>query len=247
MNRRTLIKGAGVGLGLSAISTPASAANVLQVMLGRAGIIKPNTRTPIKHLVVVMMENRSTDHYLGWYGAENPNFDGTQHAQVPDLRVPGNPLVSTDNWGQHGRNSMHGRGFRDPSHGWTGGRYEFNGGNNDGWLDPRTNNDEFALSYYDAEDVPIWAQLARGYQTYDRWHCSLMGPTQPNRYYMHSGQAGGLKNNDLPPQYVAQGGHPNWRFGWDWPTIWTLLDNAGVSSAYYFSNLPVLAYWGPRH
>ena len=193
------------------------------------------------------MENRSLDHYLGWYGGENPNFDGLQHAQVPDLRVPGNPLISTDNWGAHGRNSAHGRGFSDPSHGWDGGRYERSGGTLQGWLDPRTGNDEFSLAYYDAVDVPVWSQLARSYQTYDRWHCSLLGPTQPNRYYMHSAQSGGLKNNNIPPQYYEAGGHDNWLLGWDWPTIWTLLDRGGVSSAYYYSNLPVLAYWGAKH
>jgi phospholipase C len=193
-----------------------------------------------------MMENRSVDHYLGWYGAENPAFDAHQSAQFPDLRVGANGrMVSTANWGAAGRGNWHGRGFADPSHGWTGGRLERNGGACDGWLHPGTGNDEFALSYYDAGDIPVWAQLVRNYQSYDRWFASLLGPTQPNRYYLHSGQSGGLKNNDTPPQQAQQ--HPEWSHGWDWPTIWTLLDNAGVSCAYYFSNLPQIGLWGERH
>jgi phospholipase C len=154
-------------------------------------------------------------------------------------------MVATRNWGQHGLGNFHGRNYDDPSHGWSGGRYERNGGACDGWLDPRAGNDEYCLAYYDADDVPVWAQLARSYQTYDRWHCSLLGPTQPNRYYLHSAQSGGLKSNDLPPQLAAT--NPQWAYGWDWPTIWTLLENAGITCAYYFSNLPELAFWGHRH
>ena len=186
MNRRTLIKGAGAGLGLAAIATPAKAANVLQTMLGRAGVAVRPTKTPIKHLVVVMMENRSADHYLGWYNRENPDFDARQHVEYRDLRKgPHGPMISTQNWGLGGLNSMHGRGFSDPDHGWDGGRSERAGGTLAGWLDPKTGNDEFSLAYYDAVDLPVWAQLVRKYQTYDRWHCSLLGPTQPNRFYMH--------------------------------------------------------------
>ncbi|MGH9184443.1 MAG: alkaline phosphatase family protein, partial [Acidimicrobiales bacterium] len=69
--------------------------------------------------------------------------------------------------------------------------------------------------------------------------------TQPNRFYLHSAQSGGRKNNDLPPALAGE--HPEWLLGWDWPTIWTLLDRAGVSGSYYFSNLPEIAFWGLRH
>ena len=62
---------------------------------------------------------------------------------------------------------------------------------------------------------------------------------------MHSAQSGGLKNNALPPEVA--GDHPEWVGGWDWPTIWTLCARYGVTANYYFSNLPELAFWGPRH
>jgi phospholipase C len=249
MDRRTFIKAAAAaGLGAAALSTqPVSAAS------GPVNLALPSLRsgrrrggTPVEHIVVLMQENRSIDHYLGWYGAENDRYDAHQHAAFPDLRQgPDGPLVETELWGAEGRNDYAGRGFRDPSHGWTGGRLERNGGACDGWLDPGTRNDEFALSYYDAADIPVWAQLTRGWQTYDRWFCALLAPTQPNRYYMHSAQSAGLKNNALPPELAAE--HPEWANGWDWATIWTLLEQAGVSCAYYFSNLPEIALWGNRH
>ncbi len=241
MDRRTFVKGAALGLGAVTIGGSARA-DFVNLALPATRLTDPATGTAVKHIVVLMMENRSVDHYLGWYGAENADFDARQNAEFPG---PGGVPVATANWGKNGRGNTHGRGFADPGHGWGAGRLERNRGACDGWLDPGTGNDEFALSYYDADDLPVWAQLTRGWQTYDRWFTSVLGPTQPNRYYQHSAQSGGLKNNDLPPQVAAQ--NPQWAHGWDWPTIWTLLENAGVSSTYYFNNLPEILVWGDRH
>ena len=249
IDRRTLLKGGALGLALAGAggigAGGAARGDVLGTVRRLAGIPSRSPRTPVKNIVVVMMENRSVDHLLGWYGGENRDFDGRQRAQFPDLRAPGAPLLATESWGQRGRNSYHGRGFEDPSHGWDGGRAERNGGRVDGWLHPDTGNDEFTLSYYDALDVPVWAQLTRDYQSYDRWHCSVLGPTQPNRYYLHSGTSGGFKNNTLPPEIASE--HPEWTLGWDWPTLWTLFDTYDITSSYFYSNLPELAFWGHRH
>ncbi|MEY2424818.1 MAG: phospholipase [Actinomycetota bacterium] len=241
LDRREFIKTAAAGVSLAGLKKHAAFHPIKHAIPGRPA------RTPVKHIVVVMMENRSVDHYLGWYGKENPAFDGRQAMTVPDLRAGhAGQTVSTRSWGQKGLKNFHGRGFEDPSHGWDGGRAEFNGGRVDGWLHPRTGNDEFALGYYDDVDVPVFAQLVRDYQSYDRWFCSLMGPTEPNRYYLHSGQSGGLKSNDTPPE-VAADGHREWAAGWDWPTMWDLYDRFNVSSGYYFGSLPDLGYWGARH
>jgi phospholipase C len=248
VDRRTFLKTAAAGVGLAALGPGRALAgpSPVNLTLPSLGVVRPQARTPVEHLVVVMMENRSLDHLLGWYGAENADFDGRQDATFVDLRQgPDGPPISTEPWGARGRGNYHGRGFEDPTHSWSGGRRDRNGGACDGWLDPANGNDELTLSTYDAVDVPVWAQLARGWQAYDRWFCSVLGGTQPNRYYLHSGQSAGLKNNDLPPDVAAE--HPEWAAGWDWPTIWTLFDTYAVDAGYYFSNLPELAFWGPRH
>ena len=79
---------------------------------------------PIDTFVVLMMENRSFDHYFGWHpradgknaGLRYPNLDGTQnfktHRLTPDFQ---------------------GCDFRDPDHGWDGGRHQYNGGRMDGF------------------------------------------------------------------------------------------------------------------
>jgi phospholipase C len=153
--------------------------------------------------------------------------------------------VPTSDWGVRGRKNFHGRGFNDPGHGWDAGRVQWNGGKMDGFLADGSGNDEYALSTYGAEDVPVWAELVRGFTALDHWHCSLLGPTQPNRYYLHSAQSAGLTDNSLPPEVA--GDHPEWTLGWDWPTVWDLCKAAGVSCAYYYCNLPEVAFWGPRH
>ena len=71
---------------------------------------------------------------------------------------------------------------------------------------------------------------------YDRYFCSLLGPTYPNRYYKWSAQSGGKINNDPP---VATGGN-------QWETIFDRAIPRGVSARYYASDLPFSAVWGPR-
>jgi phospholipase C len=245
MDRRRFLKAALGGTGLALGAGPAArAAGFANLALPSLGLDSPDARTPVEHIVVLMMENRSVNHYLGWYGAENADFDAHQQAAYPN---PAGTLVPTSNWGIGGRRNYHGRGFADPSHGWGGGRAERNGGACDGWLSAETGNDAFALSYYNAGDLPVWSQLTRSWQAYDRWFCSVLGPTQPNRFYLHSAQSAGRKNNDLPPQVVQETGDTQYLHGWDWPTIWTLLEQHNVSSAYYFCNLPEILYWGDRH
>lgn len=249
MDRRTFLRGTLAGAGLAALGPFAARADdFVNLALPPSGtLLRPKPRTPVEHLVVVMLENRSLDHYLGWYGAENDDFDGVQHAAFPDRRDGGGgALVPTAPWGRAGRDDYAGRGFEDPAHSWTAGRVQRNGGACDGWLDARHRSDEFALAYYDAADVPVWAQVTRNWQAYDRWFSSLLGPTQPNRFYQHSAQSAGLKKNDLPPDLAVRG-RTEWAHGFDWPTIWTLMEQAGMSSAYYYSNLPEIAFWGERH
>src|SRR5437899_588033 len=77
----------------------------------------------IDHIVVVMMENRSFDHYMGWL----PGADGKQAG-----------LTFTDASGTahatHHLTVPYGCGFNDPDHSYAGGRTEFNNGACDGWL-----------------------------------------------------------------------------------------------------------------
>jgi phospholipase C len=182
---------------------------------------------PVDTIVVLMMENRSFDHYLGWM----PGADGRQQG-----------LTFTDKQGNaHQTRKLapdwQGCGHPDPDHSWKGGRTQLNGGRCDGFL-RSGGNDEFAISYYEEGDLGFIQDAAKAFTTYDRFHCSLMGSTLPNREYMWAGESYGNVDNALPPQTQDTLGFPD-------NTIFAALDKAGVSNRYFFNDLPIGALWGP--
>jgi phospholipase C len=185
---------------------------------------------PIDTFVVLMMENRSFDHYFGWHhkadgknaGLEYPNLDRSQvfptHRLTPDFQ---------------------GCAFRDPNHGWDGGRFQYNGGRLDGFYSGNaagTGSDEYALGYYLKEDLGFIPHVADAYQLYDRYFCSIMGSTYPNRHYQLAAQNGGQKSNELPSSTE----------GMPWETIFDRALSRGLRVGYYVSDLPVPALYGRR-
>jgi phospholipase C len=218
-------KVAGVAAGLSTV-LPADTL-VAEAARAQRRVKLPAPRNlPIDTFVVLMMENRSFDHYLGWL----PGADGRQAG-----------LRFTDRDGQ--TFSTHrlapdwqGCGHPDPDHSWDGGRIQMHGGKMDGFL--KSGNDEFALGYYVDGDLGFIQAAAKEFTTFDRFHCSLMASTLPNREYMHAAQSYGLRDNDLPPQTQYTNGFP-----WE-TTIWHALQGAGVSNRYFYVDVPVTALWG---
>ena len=182
---------------------------------------------PIDTFVVLMMENRSFDHYLGWL----PGADGRQS---------GLSYVGKDGKAQPTRNfspDFQGCAYSDPDHSWEGGRTELNGGKMDGFL-RAGDNDVFAISYYGEKDLPFLPSAAKTFTTYDRFFCSLLGSTYPNREYMHAGTSYGMKDNSFPS---AANGNPG---GFPDTTIFAALAAKGVSNRYFYNDLPVAALWG---
>ena len=188
---------------------------------------------PIDTFVVLMMENRSFDHYFGWHpkadarneGLSYPNLDGSQ--TFPTRRLTPD---------------FQGCDFRDPDHGWVGGRHQYNRGRMDGFFTGNPDgdgSDEFALGYYLKEDLGFIPHVADAFQLYDRYFCSILASTYPNRHYQLSAQNGGQKSNILP--IVDEPG-----LGAEWETILDRALAAGIGVAYYVSDLPVPALYGQR-
>jgi phospholipase C len=191
----------------------------------RAARIPSPRNLPIDTFVVLMMENRSFDHYLGWL----PGADGRQAG----LRFtdPSGKTHSTYNL----RNNYQGCGFLDPDHSWDGGRTELDGGRMDGFL--RAQSDVFSIGYYGEHDLPFSPHVAKAYTAFDRFFCSLLSSTYPNREYMHAGQSYGMTDNSLPVNSSGETGFPD-------TTIFSALSKAGVSNRYYYTDIPVSALWG---
>jgi phospholipase C len=181
---------------------------------------------PIDTFVVLMMENRSFDHYLGWMPEADGRQAGLSYVDKAGKRFSTQPLTG----------EFQGCGHPDPDHGWTGGRTQLNGGKCDGFL-RSGGNDIFSISYYKEGDLGFIQDAAKAFTTFDRFHCSLMGPTLPNREYMHAGESYGLIDNDLPPQTPMTTGFPD-------NTIFAACEKAGVSNRYFYNDVPVSAMWG---
>ncbi|HEX4895189.1 MAG TPA: alkaline phosphatase family protein [Solimonas sp.] len=196
-----------------------------------AGVILPNPAdSGIDHVVIVMMENRSYDHFLGWV----PGSDGVQAgARYPDRK---GRMVETFHLASDAEYGYQGCGKEDPDHGYDGGRVHLAGGALNGWLatvgEASVDSDKFPVGYYSREDLPFFAGCADHYTVCDRYFHGILASTYPNRIYLHAGETD-RRENTLTPSSL--------------PTIWDRLDEKGVSGRYYFHDLPVTAFWANKY
>ena len=184
---------------------------------------------PIDTFVVLMMENRSFDHYLGWRTDADGKNAGLQYPDKAGALKPTYRLTP----------DFQGCGHPDPDHGWDGGRWQMNGGRNDRFVtgnEEGTGSDEFAIGYYLEEDLPFMGPASKEFLTHDRFFCSIMASTYPNRHYMWAAQGGGIKSNEIPADTLGQ----------QWETIFDRAIGKGLSATYYNSDLPFALLYGAR-
>jgi phospholipase C len=220
IRRRELVKNLALASGAVALSSSWPFGKVTSAHPVLSDLPSPGN-SQIDHVVVVTMENRSFDHFLGWL----PNADGKQagltYVDTHGIAHPTYPL-SGDNTGCP---------HPDPDHSYDAGRVEYDGGKMDGFLRAGT-NDVYSIGYYGEKDIPFYAALARHYTACDHYFPSILGPTFPNRLFLHAAQTDRLSNT---PALTTL------------PTIWDRLAAAGVSAHYYYSNVPFLGLWGPKY
>jgi phospholipase C len=172
---------------------------------------------PVDHVLVLMQENRSFDHYFSRLprqrpprGSSNPNplggapikpFHQTLRCEVADL-----------------------------AHGWNASHQEWDGGKMDGFTaanaDPADPSGSRAMGYLTRRDIPYYYKLYRKFAMSDRHFCALLGPTWPNRHFLLAGTAFGHIGNDFPTVTTE----------FSQRTIFQSLDDAGVSWKIYASN-----------
>jgi phospholipase C len=223
VSRRELLKNAAFvsGAALVGASWPSSKKLFAQDILRNLPSLPGPEQSGIEHIVVVTMENRSFDHFLGWL----PNADGKQAG----LRYADRAGVS------HATHSLSGDytgcPHPDPDHSYDGARLQYDHGLMDGFLRAGS-SDVYSIGYYREQDIPFYAALARNYTTCDRYFASILGPTFPNRLFLHAAQTDRLTNSTNFSSL---------------PTIWDRLASAGVSANYFYSNVPFVALWGAKY
>lgn len=170
---------------------------------------------PIDTIVVLMMENRSFDHFFGSLelaeGRPVNGLTGLESNLAPD-GSPVAPFVLDDFTPE------------DPPHGWDSVHRQVNGGLMDGFVTEHEGpSQNEVMGYHLRGQLPTIYGLADQFAVCDAWHCSVQGPTWPNRYYLHGATSMGATSNG------PVGGFKN---------IFDALALAGVESHTYFHDLP---------
>jgi phospholipase C len=198
--------------------------------LGVAFIHSTRTPTPmppaaadaIDHIIILMMENRSFDHMLGALslpeatgGAGRNDVDGLTGRELNHHEGRDYPVFRMAN--------IH---FADdPCHTCACVREQLahkNGGFVSSFDAVRQHEDAGAImGYLPTGTLPVFEFLVDNFILCDRWHCSVPGPTWPNRVYSLAGESQGQHDNHLPPG------------GFSARTIFEYLDDANVSWGYY--------------
>jgi len=186
----------------------------------------------IEHVVLLMLENHSADNVLGMLpqasAARSRDFDG-----LP-VRRDGKPIaVNLDRRGR--RVESFALPDMCPANGltqnWNSSHHQFNAGRNDGFV---TNADSpTPMGYLTPAQMPVTYALAGHFPISDRFFCSVLGQTLPNRRYYFSGTSSGQVNDDDSSLLVAAANG----------TIFDRLDAAGVSWTVYYDNTPSPFYF----
>jgi phospholipase C len=228
--------------------------DLLSQAAARAAVAhSPHGSHGIEHVVVLMMENRSFDHFLSWLPGADGRHDMTYLSSDGNV-YPNYPLAP----------DFQGCGYSDPDHSWEGFLVQRNFGKMDGFLQrptpPEANPgvtlaraNTFPVGYYtnfehDHEhghehrrkavpDLPVIGALAEHYTVLDRYFCSFAGETFPNRFYQHAARTDRDHNSATISKL---------------PAIWDMLspipNTQGIpTGGYFFRDLPFLALWGLKY
>jgi phospholipase C len=190
----------GLGTGVTDVARSQRAlASTLGGPGGRTG-----TMADLKHVVILMQENRSFDHYFGSLrgvrGYSDKQFltyqNGTSIFQQPDAaRTDGGYLLPFHMDSQ----KVNAQNAGDLDHSWTGDHDARNGGGWNNWVPAKT---EQTMGYFTRSDIPFQYALADAFTICDSYHQAIMAPTSPNRMYFWTGTSGGFISN--PPDYTVE-------------------------------------------
>jgi phospholipase C len=173
----------------------------------------------IKHIVVLMMENHSFDNLLGMVPHQVPgrgSVDGWRFRHgAPmnfNLDASGNKVIAT-----HGSSPCQLSG--EPSQSWNASHESWDNGLNGGFVKASS---PVAMRFWDKTDIPFTYSLVEHFPIGERYFCSLLGQTFPNRCYQFSGTSSGTINDTIAPAPPPNG------------TIWDRFDAHNIDWGIYF-------------
>lgn len=224
LSRRALLTATGA----------AAAASLLPPNLARAaaGTPEPGPSDDIEHVVVLMQENRSFDHYFGTMpgvrGFDDPDIarlpNGRSVLYQPDRRNPQGYLLPF----HLDTKATNAQAVPSTGHAWRVQHDAVNGGRMDRWLPAHREadgerNGPYTMGYYTKADIPFHWALAQSFTLCDNYFSSVLGPTWPNRLYHWTGtiDPNGTGGGPVISNMVRE--------PWTWKTYPERLAEAGVS------------------
>jgi phospholipase C len=203
---------------------------------------KTGTIKDVEHVVILMQENRSFDHYFGTLRGVR-GYGDPRTPQLPD----GNSV-----WFQPSK--QHADGYVTPfhldtrqtsaqcmeslDHSWKKSQSLWK--NHDAWADVKG---PLTMGYFTRADIPFYHALADAFTICDAYHCSIFGPTNPNRLFLFTGTNGlsigndGLQAIENPAEETNGYADPTYddkRFSpLTWPTYAERLQEAGIEWRVY--------------
>jgi phospholipase C len=194
----------------------------------------------IEHIVLLMQENRSFDHYFGTLSGVR-GFDDASPAFRQYGFAPGVGETETGYLNPFRLHTTHGTtldgvAINDPTHDWAPQHQAWNNGRMDRWVAAHIaangpNNGPATMGYYTRQDIPVHYALADAFTICDHYFCSVMGPTDPNRLFWISGSIDPEGRDGGPLLYTPTDdpGAPTYT----WTTYPEVLEEAGISWKLY--------------
>jgi phospholipase C len=196
-------------------------ASIARAALTAPAALPSPAHSGIDHVVVVMMENRSFDHIMGWLPGADGKQAGLSYTDAAGVSHSTFPLAP----------DFQGCSYNDPDHSYDGSRVAWDNGACDGWL-RAGKNDAFSIGYYRQGDLPFLGRAAPAFTACDRYFAPILAPTFPNRFYLHTGVTDRL-DNAFTRNYS--------------PTIWDRLAAARLRGGYYCGNVNFLLLWNQKY
>jgi phospholipase C len=143
--------------------------------------------TDIEHVVILIQENRSFDHYFGSYRGVRGFSESSMAFEQPDpanlTSPPGGTLLPFHLDTSHTNAAC----THDITHDWVPQHESWNNGAMNGFVNSRllinSNDAVLTMSYYNRADLPYYYAVADAFTICDNYFCSVIGPTDPNRLY----------------------------------------------------------------
>ena len=189
---------------------------------------------PIRHVVVLMLENNSFDRMLGCMEEVYPDLEGVD-PNAPPRTNPDYP-DATHTFGQ-----LPDADFtvaQDPGHELDDVLRQIHDGCSGFVADeaqhcpaaPQSERYQI-MAYFEKGELPALHTLAENFLICDHWFSSLPGPTWPNRFFVHSGTS--LGHVDMPSGFFHPGVHC-----YDQTTVYDRLNEKEISWKIYFGDFP---------